>query len=110
MHGSDMAEWTWGVSTTHPGHHFGQILQVYRIFTLHTGIEPTAHTSELAHFLYTAAILLPNIVILTVWTAVDPHCTDDTFVEHPGFIIIEEKYKSDYTFVWFQLLLIYHIV
>ena len=87
-----------------------KMLRVYRIFTLHKRIKPSAHTSELAHFLYTAAILSPNIVILTVWTAVDPYRTDDTYVEHPGFIIIEEKCKSDYAFVWFQLLLIYYIV
>lgn len=87
-----------------------KMLRVYRIFTLHKRIKPRAHTSELAHFLYTAAILSPNIVILTVWTVVDPHRTDDAYVEHPGFIAIEERCRSDYVTIWFLSLLIYCIV
>ena len=87
-----------------------KMLRVYRIFTLHRRIKPRVHTSELAHFLYTAALLSPNIVILIVWTIVDPHRTDYTYAEHPGFIAIEEKCKSDYAAVWFLSLLIYCIV
>ena len=87
-----------------------KMLHVYRIFSLHKRVKPKVHTSECAHFLYTVAILLPNIIILTVWTLLDPHHADDTYVEHPGFIIIEERCKSDYVYLWFLLLLIYYFL
>ena len=61
------------------------------------------------HFLYTVFILSPNIAILTVWTIVDPYGSDDTYVEHRGFIVIEERCRSDYVSLWFLLLCIYYL-
>ena len=87
-----------------------KMLRVYRIFTLHKRVKPKAHTSECAHFLYTVAILSPNIVILIFWTLIDPHYTENTYVEHPGFIIIEQRCKSDYAFIWFLLLVVYLLI
>ena len=84
-----------------------KMIRVYRIFSLYRRVKPKAHTSECAHFLYTAVILSPNIVILVVWTLLDSHYTENTYVEHPGFIIIEQRCKSDFAFVWFLLLLVY---
>ena len=87
-----------------------KMLRVYRIFTLHKRVKPKAHTSECAHFLYTVAILSPNIVILIFWTLIDPHYTENTYIEHPGFIIIEQRCKSDYAFIWFLLLVVYLLI
>ena len=87
-----------------------KMLRVYRIFTLYKRVKPKAHTSECAHFLYTIAILSPNIAILIFWTLIDPNYTENTYVEHPGFIIIEQRCKSDYAFVWFLLLLVYSLI
>jgi hypothetical protein len=84
-----------------------KMLRVYRIFTLYKRVKPKVHTSECAHFLYTVAILSPNIAILVFWTLIDPNYTENTYVEHPGFIIIEQRCKSDYIFVWLLLLLVY---
>ena len=87
-----------------------KMLRVYRIFTLYRRNKPKFYTSEYAHFLYTVLILSPNIVILVVWTITDPHRADDIYVEHQGFIIIEERCISEYAFLWFLLLLIYYFL
>ena len=87
-----------------------KMLRVYRIFTLYKRVKPRIHTSECAHFLYTVIILSPLIAVLLVWTIIDPHRLYDTYVEHPRFIIIEERCISDFAFVWFLLLLIYYIL
>ena len=84
-----------------------KMLRVYRIFSLYRRVKPKVYTSESAHFLYTIAILSPNIAVLIIWTLLDPHYTENTYVEHPGFITIEQRCKSDYAFVWFLLLLVY---
>ena len=84
-----------------------KMLRVYRIFTR---IKPKAHTSECAHFLYTVALLSPNIAILIFWTIIDPNYTENTYEEHPGFIIIQQRCISDYPFVWFLLLAVYFLI
>ena len=87
-----------------------KMLRVYRIFSLYRRVKPNVYTSECAHFLYTALILSPNVAIMIAWTIIDPHRTDDTYVEHPGFIIIEERCISEYISLWFLLLLIYYFL
>ena len=85
-----------------------KMLRTYRIFSLHKRVKPKVHTSECAHFLYTVIILSPNVAVLIIWTLLDPHYTENTYVEHPGFVIIEQRCKSDFGFVWFLLLMIYY--
>lgn len=87
-----------------------KMLRIYRIFSLYRRVKPKVHTSECAHFLYTVIILSPNIAILIVWTLLDPHYTENTYVENPGYIIIEQRCKSDFAFVWFLLLLVYYFI
>ena len=87
-----------------------KMLRVYRIFTLYKRVKPKAHTSECAHFLYAVSILSPNIVVLLFWTVIDPSYAENTYVEHPGFVIIEQRCKSDYPFVWLVLLLVYFLI
>ena len=87
-----------------------KMLRVYRIFSLYRRVKPKVYTSECAHFLYSVLILSPVIVILIVWTIIDPHRSDDIYVEYPGFIIIEESCISEYAFLWLLLLLIYYLL
>ena len=84
-----------------------KMLRIYRIFSLYRRVKPKIHTSECAHFLYTIVILSPNVAILIVWTILDSHYTENTYVEHPGLIIIEQRCKSDFALIWFLLLLVY---
>ena len=100
-----MVWWTWNLSTTHSNYPLGQNAPCYK------RVKSKVHTSECTHFLYTVFILSPNIAILIVWTIViDPYRSDDTCVEYRGFIIIEERCRSDYVSLWFLLLCIYYLL
>ena len=110
MHAFRLVEWTQNLSTSHPDYTFGENASSLSNISLYKRVKPKAHTSECAHFFYTIIILIPHITVLVVWSAFDPLKGDDTYVEHPGFIIIEERCVSDYAAVWFVLLLTYNIL
>ena len=63
-----------------------KMLQVYRIFTLMKRMKPSVYTKYVAPVIYVLLILSPCLVILTLWTVIDPPHLAMTYVEHPGFV------------------------
>ena len=86
-----------------------KMLRVYHIITLKRILKPRMYTSSSAHFVYTLLVLSPNILILSLWTAIDIDHDDIQYVEHPGYIAAKERCKSNHTLVWLFLLLAYVI-
>ena len=84
-----------------------KMLRVYRIFKAIKILKRSPFTSDSTLLVYTTLILLPNIVLLILWTAVDPYHRIDNFIEHPNFIRIEINCYCDYKFIWFALQLFY---
>ena len=80
-----------------------KMLRVYRIFTASKVLKQNAYTSDGALIVYTILVLSPNIVLLTLWTAVDPYHRIDNFIEHLNFIRIEMNCYCKYKFIWFAL-------
>lgn len=58
-------------------------------------------------FIYIVLILLPNILILTVWLAVDPFKSNIFQFSTKSHVLAFEKCDSSYTIVWVCLLLLY---
>ena len=84
-----------------------KMLRVYRIFNVSKILKQSVLTSESALLVYTMFVLSPNIVLLTLWTAIDPYHRVNNFIEYPSFVRIETECHSDYTFFWFTLLISY---
>lgn len=85
-----------------------KMLRVYRIFTAFKILKQSAHLSDFALLIYTLLILLPNIVLLVLWTAIDPRYRVDNFIERPGYIENEITcHSSSYEFKWFALGFVY---
>ena len=84
-----------------------KMLRVYHIFTTFKILKNSALLSDCALLLYCILILSPNIVVLTLWTAIDPYRKVILFFEHPGFTRMEMSCHSNNTFGWFGLGCIY---
>ena len=85
-----------------------KMLRVYHIFTSFQILKRSAHLSDCALLVYTILILLPNIILLILWTAIDPRYRVDSFTEHPGYIETELRCRSsNYELTWFALSLAY---
>ena len=82
-----------------------KMLRVYHIFTSFKRLKQTAKCKDCALLIYTLLILSPNIIIVTLWTAIDPYHKVGNFIEHPaaGFIRVEWSCHSDYVFIWITL-------
>ena len=85
-----------------------KMLRVYRIFTAHKILKQSAHLSDVALLVYTILILSPHIILLILWTAIDPRYRVDNFIEHPGYIEnVIICHPSNYEFTWYALAFIY---
>ena len=84
-----------------------KMLRVYHIFTALKRMKRSAHRSDFAHFIYTMFVILPNIVILIMWTSINPYRKVFHFIEHPGFINIEVTCYSEYELVFYGLGFVY---
>ena len=85
-----------------------KMLRVYRIFIAHKILKRSMHLSDVALLVYTILILSPNIILLILWTAIDPRYRVDSFIEHPGYIEnVVTCHPSDYELTWFVLGFIY---
>jgi hypothetical protein len=85
-----------------------KMLRVYRIFTAFKILKQSAHLSDFALLVYTLLILSPNIILLILWTAIDPRYRVDQFIEHPGYIenVIICRH-SNYELTWYALAFVY---
>ena len=86
-----------------------KMLRVYRILSLRKVTNPSFYSTHVAPFVYTSLILLPNITVLMLWTIIDTYHKDIRYVQHPGFITVEERCTSKYTAVWSFLLIIFFL-
>ena len=78
-----------------------KIVRVYRIFTQHRILKPKIYTSTYAHFLYAILLVSPNIIILVLWTFIDPYR-----LTHSEFST-KEQCQSRHTTVWSSMLVVY---
>ena len=84
-----------------------KMLRVYRIFTAFKNLRQCVHLSDCALFFYTIFIMSPNIILLVLWTVIDPRYRVDSFIEHPGYIETEMTCHSNYENIWFALGFVY---
>ena len=85
-----------------------KMLRVYRIFTVLKPLKRSGHLSDFALLVYTLLILSPNIIVLILWTAIDPRYRVSNIIEHPGYI--ENRvtcHRSKYELAWFALTISY---
>ena len=78
-----------------------KMVRVYRIFTQHRILKPKIYTSTYAHVLYAILLVSPNIIILLLWTFIDPYR-----LTHSEFST-EEQCQSRHTTVWSSMLVAY---
>ena len=62
-----------------------KMLRVYRIFTTFEVLKQNTHLSDFYLFVYTILIVFPQILLMILWTAVDPRYRNDKLIEHPGY-------------------------
>ena len=86
-----------------------KMLRVYRIFTHYTRLKPKIYTSTYAHFVYAFLIVSPTIIILLMWTVIDPYKEDIKYVEHRGFLTVKFDCTSKYFYLWTTLTIVYTI-
>ena len=87
-----------------------KMLRVYRIFTLQKILKPRVYTSTYAHFVYVLLIVSPTVIILLLWTIIDPYRLHLEFAEHSNFTTVYEKCISDKTSTMTAALLIYAVL
>ena len=84
-----------------------RMLRVYHIFTSFKLLKQSSKYKDCTLLAYIILIISPNIMLLTLWTAIDPFRKVDNLIEHPGFIRVERSCYSEYAFVWFALAFAY---
>jgi hypothetical protein len=85
-----------------------KMLRVYRIFTAFKILKQSAHLSDFALLVYTILVLSPTIILLILWTAIDPLYRVDSFIEHPGYIEnVVICHRSNYELTWYALAFVY---
>ena len=85
-----------------------KMLRVYRIFTAYKILKQSAHLSDVALLAYTILILSPNIILLILWTAIDPQYRVDNFIEHSGYIEkVVTCHSGEYELTWYALAFVY---
>ena len=87
-----------------------KMLRVYRIFTQQRLLKPKVYTSTYAHFVYTFLIVSPTIIILLMWTVIDPYIEVIKYVEHRGFLTVKFDCTSKYFYLWTTLVITYIIL
>lgn len=83
-----------------------KMLRVYVIF-IHPHSYKRKLFSDKAIFIYLLIILAPNVLILILWSAIDPLLNRVLQTEHQNFIEIREKCSSEHIFIWPILLITY---
>ena len=86
-----------------------KMLRVYHIFTLRRRLKPNMYAIYIAPVIYTLLILLPCATVLTLWTIIDPLYTVNTYIEHPGFIMLVIACKGTRQTLWHVLIICYQI-
>ena len=88
-----------------------KMLRVYRIFMSFKLLKKSAYLSDFALLVYTILILSPNIILLILWTAIDPRYRVELYTEHPGYIEkVVTCHTGDHELTWYALAFFYLIL
>ena len=87
-----------------------KMLRIYRIFTCYDKVKLGKLSSNVAMVIYTLLVLLPNIVILLVWSVLDTYTNSFSYGQHPGFVEVTEHCDCRHLLVWLSLLLLYFLL
>ena len=86
-----------------------KMLRVYIIFS-HPHSYKRKLFSDGALFLYLLIIIAPNILLLILWSTLDPLVNHVMETKHENFIEWHEKCWSNHIFIWPVMLIIYLII
>ena len=89
---------------------FVKMLRVYHIFTTFKVLKQNSKYKDYALLVYTTLIVLPQVTLLIMWTAIDPIHNVKYFTEHPGFIEIEEICGNKTTLIWYAFSIAYFCI
>ena len=88
-----------------------KMLRVYHIFTAHKILKQNTSLSDIALLGYAILILSPNIILLILWTAIDPEHGIVYSIEHPGYIEnVVTCYRGNYELIWYALAFTYLLI
>ena len=88
-----------------------KMLRVYHIFTtLKLPNQKSIKCKDYALLVYTALILVPQVTLLILRSAISPSRKIEKITEHPGFIEIEQRCDSENSIIWYILTLAYHYI
>ena len=79
-----------------------KMLRVFRIFT-HFGKVGKTY-SDAALLLYVLLLISPNIIILAIWSIIDPYSPKSIVTEHMAYTEIEQRCYSKQLLLWFCIL------
>ena len=85
---------------------FVKMMRVYAIFENPLNYRKKFFSNPVL-FLYRLLLILPNIIILVIWTAVDTYSEIRLEFPQRGYLLVIERCTSHYTLVWVSLLLSY---
>ena len=85
-----------------------KMLRVYRIFTVIKLPGKSRKYKDYALLFYTVLLLLPQVTLLIIRTAVDPSHRVETPIEQPGVIMIVGFCISEHWQIWYWILFPYY--
>ena len=85
---------------------FVKMLRVYAIFMKPFSFKQKLFSNAFL-FLYISLILLPNLLILIFWIALDPFINVTTMSLGKSHLVIFERCQSNYTLIWVDLQFVY---
>ena len=84
-----------------------KMLRVYHIFTTLKLLKQSIKCKDYTLVVYIVLILLPLITLLTLRSVIHPSYKVEIFIEHPGFIEIEQSCDGEYSFIWYTFTEVY---
>ena len=84
-----------------------KMLRVYHIFMTVEILKQSAKCKDYTLLVYIALVLLPQIILLTLRTAINPSRRVESVIEHHGVIEIGNSCDSDYSHIWYGLSIAY---
>ena len=79
-----------------------KMLRVYHIFN-HFGKVGKMY-SDIALLFYVFLLILPNIIIHTIWSIIDPYSADTVIIEYRSYTEVEQRCYSKQILLWFCIL------
>ena len=87
-----------------------KIVRVYYIFNTFKVLKQSTKCKDYALVIYTVPILLPQITLLTLRTAISPSRRMSKITECPGFFEIEQVCNSENPLIWYELSCAYLLI